>query len=199
MNDTHGDPANDIRPLVRELGKPPGEWQRKDLYDYCLRHGVKVVNFRYPALDGKLKELRLPVNDPAYLERILTAGERVDGSSLFPKLFAASRSDLYVIPVYRWAFANPWAPDELDVVCRFADADGNPSADLRAGGTGVLPFHPPRADQIYQSRSTQLPPSRTLFAVARNRRRNHARGERGHRRSQVLPQRSRLHGQDRVG
>ena len=129
MSDTHGDLANDIRPLVRELEKPPGEWQRKDLYDYCLRHGVKVVNFRYPALDGKLKELRLPVNDPAYLERILTAGERVDGSSLFPKLFATNRSDLYVVPVYRWAFANPWAPDELDVVCRFADADGNPSAE----------------------------------------------------------------------
>jgi glutamine synthetase len=66
------------------------------------------------------------VTSRAYLERILAAGERVDGSSLFPKLFDASRSDLYVVPVYRWAFLNPWADDELDVVCRFADADGRP-------------------------------------------------------------------------
>jgi glutamine synthetase len=129
MSDSQGGFANDIRPLARALGKPPSEWQRKDLYDYCVNNGVKVVNFRYPALDGKLKELRLPVNDPGYLERILTAGERVDGSSLFPKLFKASQSDLYVVPVYRWAFLNPWVSDELDVVCRFADAEGKPCAD----------------------------------------------------------------------
>jgi glutamine synthetase len=122
------DYSADIRPLVRKLGKPPELWKRKDLYDLCLSEGIKVVNFRYPALDGKLKELRLPVNSPEYLERLLTAGERVDGSSLYPKLFAASESDLYVVPVYRWAFLNPWAPDELDIVCRFADSEGNPCA-----------------------------------------------------------------------
>jgi len=121
--------SSDIRPLVSKLGKAPAEWQRKDLQDYCLREGVRVINFRYPALDGKLKELRLPVNDAAYLERVLTAGERVDGSSLFPKLFATAKSDLYVIPVYRWAFINPWAHDELDIVCRFADSEGEPCAD----------------------------------------------------------------------
>lgn len=118
----------DVRPLVREIGKAPEEWQREDLLRYCLEKGVQVVNFRYTALDGKLKELRLPVNSPAYLERILTAGERVDGSSLFPGLFATTESDLYVLPVYRWAFVNPWAPDELEIVCRYADRDGNPAA-----------------------------------------------------------------------
>ena len=123
------DYATDIRPLVRKLGKTPEQWQRKDLYDFCLNEGIKVVNFRYPALDGKLKELRLPVNNPDYLERLLTAGERVDGSSLYPKLFKTNESDLYVVPVYRWAFLNPWAADELEIVCRYADSDGNPCAD----------------------------------------------------------------------
>jgi glutamine synthetase len=123
------DYSTDIRPLVRKIGKPPSQWQRKDLYDLCLKEGIKVVNFRFPALDGKLKELRLPVNNPEYLERLLTAGERVDGSSLYPKLFETSKSDLYVIPVYRWAYLNPWADDELDIVCRFADSEGNPCAD----------------------------------------------------------------------
>jgi len=129
MSASRDDYSNDIRPLVRKLGKPPEEWQRKDLYDFCLSEHIEIINFRYPALDGKLKELRLPVNDPDYLERILTAGERVDGSSLFPKLFRTSKSDLYVIPVYRWAYINPWANDELDIVCRFADGDGQPCAD----------------------------------------------------------------------
>ena len=123
------DRSRDIRHLVRLMDKPPDEWQRADLVRFCLEQDIKVVNFRYPALDGKLRELRLPVNDPSYLDRVLAAGERVDGSSLFPKLFRTSKSDLYVIPVYRWAYINPWASDELDVVCRFADGDGQPCAD----------------------------------------------------------------------
>jgi glutamine synthetase len=120
--------SDDIRPLVRCLGKPPEEWRRRDLLDYCLSHDVRVVNLRYPGLDGKLKELRLPVTSRPYLERVLAAGERVDGSNLFPGLLDPSASDLYVVPVYRWAYLNPWADDELDVVCRFADQHGQPCA-----------------------------------------------------------------------
>lgn len=119
---------SDIRPLVRRLGKPPEEWQRADLMQMCRDDGIRVINFRYPSFDGKLRELRLPVNDDAYLEKILATGERVDGSSLYPGLFGTGKSDLYVLPVYRWAFLNPWAEDELDIVCRFADQEGLPSA-----------------------------------------------------------------------
>ena len=118
---------HDARPLVRRLGKLPAAWTRADLVRYCLETGIRIINFRYPSLDGKLRELRLPVNDRAYLERILAAGERVDGSSLFPGIFPTGASDLYAVPVYRWAFHNPWAADELDIVCRFANAEGKPS------------------------------------------------------------------------
>ncbi len=118
----------DIRTLVRRLDKPPADWQRRDLVRLCLDEDIRVVNFRFPSLDGKLRELRLPVNNAAYLDRILAAGERVDGSSLFPGLFATGESDLYAVPVYRWAFLNPFAEDELDIVCRFADRNGEPAA-----------------------------------------------------------------------
>jgi glutamine synthetase len=120
------DPNDDIRPLVRRLQKPPLRWQREDLIRVCEEDGIRVINLRYPALDGKLKELRLPINSRRYLDRTLAAGERVDGSSLFPRLFDAGESDLYVVPVYRWAFRNPWADDELDIVCRFVDREGRP-------------------------------------------------------------------------
>lgn len=123
--DQDGHP-DDIRPLVRRLGKPPDLWRRRDLLDFCLEQGVRVINLRYPSIDGKLKELRLPVNDRRYLERILVSGERVDGSNLFPGLLDPAASDLYVIPVYRWAYLNPWAEDELDIVCRFANSHGQP-------------------------------------------------------------------------
>lgn len=119
---------DDIRPLVRRLGKLPQDWNRGDLVQLCQQDNIRVLNLHYASLDGKLKELRVPVNSRAYLERILAAGERVDGSSLFPGLFDSGQSDLYVVPVYRWAFFNPWAADELDVVCRFVDKDGQPCA-----------------------------------------------------------------------
>ncbi|MDJ0841135.1 MAG: glutamine synthetase [Acidobacteriota bacterium] len=134
--------SNDIRPLVRRLGKLPGEWQRHDLVEFCLENRIRVINFRYASFGGKLRELRLPVNDRDYLEGILARGERVDGSSLFPGLFKTADSDLYVVPVYRWAFLNPWADDEIDIVCRFADKNGNPCAltpdNLLAGAVAEL-------------------------------------------------------------
>lgn len=123
------DPKHDPRPLVRELDKPPAEWQRRDLVAFCLDRGIRIVNFRFPSSDGKLRELRLPVRGGAALDRLFAAGERVDGSSLHPGLLATGRSDLYVVPVYRWAFLDPWVPDELHVVCRFADASGAPAAE----------------------------------------------------------------------
>jgi len=128
MSEPTIEPRHDPRPLVRALDKPPGEWQRRDLVEHCIAAGIRVVNFRYPSFDGKLRELRLPVAGPAALDRLLAAGERVDGSSLFPGLLAAGASDLYVVPVYRWAFLDPWASDELHVVCRFAEASGAPAA-----------------------------------------------------------------------
>ena len=127
MSESVFDPAHDLRPLVRRIGKPPAQWRRRDLAAVCLEDGIRVVDFRYPSLDGKLRELRLPVASAAYLDRVLAAGERVDGSSLFPGLFESGSSDLYVVPVYRWAFLDPWVPDELHVVCRFADREGAPA------------------------------------------------------------------------
>lgn len=115
-----------MRPLVRRLGKPPADWQRSDLVELCVSNGFRVLNLHYPALDGKLKELRVPISARACLERVLTAGERVSGSTLFPGLLSAGASDLYVVPVYRWAFLNPWAADEMNIVCRFADSTGAP-------------------------------------------------------------------------
>ena len=37
-------------------------------------HGIRVVNFRYASLDGKLRELRLPVTDRATLAAAVVSG-----------------------------------------------------------------------------------------------------------------------------
>lgn len=112
--------------LVRALDKPAVEFTRQDIIDYIAGNGIEMVNFMYPAADGRLKTLNFVINDYAYLETILTLGERVDGSSLFPFISAGS-SDLYVVPRYRTAFVDPFAElPTVTMLCSYCDKDGKP-------------------------------------------------------------------------
>jgi glutamine synthetase len=106
--------------------KLPGEFQRNDLIRFADSMNIQNVQFRYPARDGKLKVLKFAINSLSHLDRILAEGERVDGSSIFPGIFDAGSSDLYVVPVYKYAFVNPFYEKTLDIVCRFYDGNGNP-------------------------------------------------------------------------
>lgn len=113
-------------PLVRALQKPQSQFTRQDIISYIIDNDVEMVNFMYPASDGRLKTLNFVINDLQYLETILTLGERVDGSSLFPFISAGS-SDLYVIPRYRTAFLDPFADiPTVTMLCSFCDKDGKP-------------------------------------------------------------------------
>lgn len=112
--------------IVRSLQKPQAEFTRQDIIDFIVNNNVEMVNFMYPAADGRLKTLNFVINDLQYLETILTLGERVDGSSLFPFISAGS-SDLYVIPRYRTAFLDPFAEiPTVTMLCSFCDKDGKP-------------------------------------------------------------------------
>ena len=102
---------------------------RAQLVWYCLSHKVEVINFHYCGWDGHLKTLNFAVRDRKHLENILEAGERVDGSSLFP-FIQAGKSDLYVIPRYKTAFRNPFEEvPTVDVLCDFFTRDGEPYED----------------------------------------------------------------------
>lgn len=103
-------------PLVRFLGKPCRDFTRADLIRYVKENGIEMINLRYPGADGRLKTLNFVINDETYLESILTCGERVDGSSLFPYIEAGS-SDLYVVPRYRTASATPSAKSPRSTSC----------------------------------------------------------------------------------
>ncbi len=115
-------------PLVRLLDKPAAEFTRTDLIEVIAQKQVERVTFHYTAIDGKLKELKLPLSTVGRAERILAEGERVDGSSLFNGVVETGKSDLYVVPVYRTAFLNPFDERSLDFVCRFFDRDGKLAA-----------------------------------------------------------------------
>ena len=112
--------------LVEKLGKPCGQFTKEDIKTFIRENGIRHVNFMYPGGDGRLKTLNFVVNDAAYLDEILTCGERVDGSSLFSYIEASS-SDLYVVPRYSTAFMDPFASlPTLCMLCSFFNKDGDP-------------------------------------------------------------------------
>jgi len=112
--------------LVAFLQKPAIEFTKEDIIRYIEEEQIRMVNFMYPAGDGRLKTLNFVINNRAYLEAILTCGERVDGSSLFPFIEAGS-SDLYVVPRFCTAFRDPFAElPTLTLLCSYFDKEGEP-------------------------------------------------------------------------
>lgn len=113
-------------PLVKFLEKLPNEFTKTDIIHYIEENGIQMIHFRYVGGDGRLKALNFVINNSAYLEQILTAGERVDGSSLFSFIEAGS-SDLYVVPRFNTAYIDPFAEiPTLGFLCSYFNKDGQP-------------------------------------------------------------------------
>jgi len=105
--------------IVQFLGKPREEFTKQDLIKFIEGKKIEMVNFRHVGGDGRLKTLNFVITSKAQLDRILSVGERVDGSSLLPYIDAAS-SDLYVIPRYKTAYVNPFSPiPTVDILCSY--------------------------------------------------------------------------------
>ena len=118
--------ALNANPVVSFLQKLPQEFTKQDIIHFIEENQIRMVNFMYPGGDGKLKTLNFVISDRAYLETILTCGERVDGSSLF-SFIQASASDLYVLPRFSTAFVDPFSEiPTLCMLCSYFDKDGQP-------------------------------------------------------------------------
>lgn len=113
--------------VVSYLQKRPADFNKADLLRFITENGIRMIDFMYPAEDGRVKTLNFTVNSLEYAETVLTEGERVDGSSLFPSFIEAGNSDLYVIPRYRTAFVDPFNEiPTLCMLCDFYDKSGKP-------------------------------------------------------------------------
>jgi len=112
--------------LVEYLKKPVHKFMKEDIIRFVRENQIRMINFMYPAADDRLKTLNFVINNEAGLDAILTCGERVDGSSLFPFIEAGS-SDLYVVPRFRTAFIDPFSElPTLTLLCSFFDKNGEP-------------------------------------------------------------------------
>ena len=87
--------------LVAFIGKPCAEFTKADIIHYIQENGIRMVNFMYPAGDGRLKTLNFVINNLGYLDAILTC--------------------------FRTAFLDPFAEiPTLSMLCSFFNKDGEP-------------------------------------------------------------------------
>jgi glutamine synthetase len=121
MKDTVGMNTNKV---VQFLGKPAEEFTKQDIIKFIKANNIEMMNFRYVGGDGRLKTLNFVITNEAELDRLLSMGERVDGSSLLSYIDAAS-SDLYVIPRYKTAYVNPFSfVPTVDILCSYYTNEG---------------------------------------------------------------------------
>ncbi len=111
-------------PVCIFLNKPKEDFDRDDLLKLIEDKQIERITFHYTALDGKLKEMQIPIPTKKNAEVVLTEGERVDGSSLFKGMVDSGLSDLYVVPIWKTAFINPFDNKSLDFVCKYITAEG---------------------------------------------------------------------------
>ena len=91
-------------PIVNFLGKPAEEFTKQDLIRFIEENGIRMVNLRYVAGDGRLKTLNFVISSKGHLDGLLSLGERVD-----------AQLEL-VTPL------GPGAPAPLRLLCRAAQA-----------------------------------------------------------------------------
>lgn len=116
-----------LNPLVQYLKKSPKEFTKADIIKFIEETGIEMLDFRYVASDGRLKALNFVVSDRSYLEQILSSGERVDGSNIFPSFVNVGASDLYVVPRFRTAFVDPFKEiPTISFLCSYFNKDGLP-------------------------------------------------------------------------
>lgn len=114
--------------LERELDKPRSEWGVEDLLDVARDRKVRALSLMHVGGDGWLKTLDFVPGGEAHLRDIILAGERADGSSLFPDFgIPSGASDIVLRPRTDSAFLDPFSPlPTLVLMCGHAARNGDP-------------------------------------------------------------------------
>ena len=96
---THEQLKFNPNPLVEFLQKPKSEFTKADILKVIEEFEIEMISFRYMADDGRLKTLNFVIQSLQHAEEVLTCGERVDGSSLFPYIEAGNAAAKRVVVV----------------------------------------------------------------------------------------------------
>ena len=85
--------------VVAFLGKPAREFTKADIVEYIRKNDVRMVNFMYPAGDGRLKTLNFVINYLEYLDTIppVVSVSMVRASSHLSRLAVATSTSYLVL------------------------------------------------------------------------------------------------------
>lgn len=114
--------------LERTLGRPREDWTVEDLVELFRRGRARGLSLMHVGGDGWLKRLDFMPHDAASLRRVCEAGERADGSSLFPRSgIPTGASDIVLRPRIESGFLDPFSSvPTLVLMCGHAGPDGEP-------------------------------------------------------------------------
>ena len=117
-----------VMSLSEDIGAPRSEWSADTLVDVFRDRGIRVLSLMHVGGDGWPKTLDFVPRDDSHLRDILEAGERADGSSLFPGTgIAVDASDIVLRPRLGTAFVDPFAGvPTLVVLCGHGGRTGAP-------------------------------------------------------------------------
>lgn len=136
--------------VERTLNRPRNDWTVDDLGRLFRSGEARALSLMHVGGDGWLKRLDFVPHDESHLRRVCEAGERADGSSLFPGSgIPTGASDIVLKPRIDSGFLDPFsAIPTLVLLCGHAGPDGEPlpqspdtivrrAADRLASATGV--------------------------------------------------------------
>jgi glutamine synthetase len=93
---------------------------------FIADNNIKILNLCHIPEEGRLKALSFSTTHKGRVHDILEFGERIDGSSLFSSI-KPGKSDIYIVPDIKRAFANPFAIlPTLNILCDYCDENGKP-------------------------------------------------------------------------
>ncbi len=112
--------------LERALGRPRSQWTVDDLGRLFRSGQARALSLMHVGGDGWLKRLDFVPHDEAHLSRVCEAGERADGSSLFPGSgIPTGASDIVLRPRIDSGFLDPFSSiPTLVLLCGHAGPDG---------------------------------------------------------------------------
>ncbi len=127
-NELAGDTTFGEGGLERSLERPRSEWKVEDLAQLFRRGQARGLSLMHVGGDGWLKRLDFMPRDEGLLRRICEAGERADGSSLFPGSgIPTGASDIVLRPRIESGFLDPFSVvPTLILMCSHAGPDGDP-------------------------------------------------------------------------
>ena len=116
--------------IAGKIGKPSAEWNEDDILRLVETEKIRILSLMHVNGEGDLRALDFLPRSEAHLREILRAGERADGSSLFPGAgLPPNASDIVLRPRLSTAFLDPFSEiPTLALLCEHRDREGVPLA-----------------------------------------------------------------------